>query len=340
MVDSSKPSASAQKPASKVAKPPVAPAPFDSVDAGADIILRTSDKAEFYVHKFLLSFASPFFKDMFSLPQATSVASRIPVIDITEDAQTFNLILRICYPFSSPPLTNMTDVRRVFEAALKYDIPAVQDVAEVGLATITEKEPLGIFVIGCRTNREDICRSAAISLLQHPLQSLECDELHDLSAYDYHKLTRWHARCCAAASGAVFGRDWFENGDVSAQNNARCSCWIKDPAAGSEWLAPKGLWEYLGRVRETLAACPSSAAVASEQLLGPKDRWNCGRGSCAGKDCQKGRREFVEILGREVDRLVSEVKILRRSCHLLSFCLYSFIIPDSSSKVLCLSEQK
>ena len=35
----------------------------------ADIILRASDNSDFYVHKMMLSFASPIFKDMFSLPK-------------------------------------------------------------------------------------------------------------------------------------------------------------------------------------------------------------------------------------------------------------------------------
>ncbi|KAI0255963.1 hypothetical protein BJV78DRAFT_1113987, partial [Lactifluus subvellereus] len=48
--------------------------PFD--DADADIILRSSDQVNFHVYKVILSVASPFFKDMFSLPQPVGADDR------------------------------------------------------------------------------------------------------------------------------------------------------------------------------------------------------------------------------------------------------------------------
>jgi BTB/POZ domain len=36
---------------------------------GSDVILRSSDHVDFYVYKIVLSLVSPFFEDMFSLPQ-------------------------------------------------------------------------------------------------------------------------------------------------------------------------------------------------------------------------------------------------------------------------------
>ncbi|KZP24507.1 hypothetical protein FIBSPDRAFT_713764, partial [Athelia psychrophila] len=49
-----------------------AAAPFDHPDG--DIILRASDSVDFRVFKLFLSFASPFFRQLFSLPQ-------LPVLD-------------------------------------------------------------------------------------------------------------------------------------------------------------------------------------------------------------------------------------------------------------------
>lgn len=43
-----------------------AASPFD--DRNADVIFRSSDDIDFHVHKSILSFASPFFHDLFTLP--------------------------------------------------------------------------------------------------------------------------------------------------------------------------------------------------------------------------------------------------------------------------------
>ena len=46
-------------------------APFDG-ETVHDIIFTTSDNVEFYVAKAILFYSSPFFADMFSLPQPSS----------------------------------------------------------------------------------------------------------------------------------------------------------------------------------------------------------------------------------------------------------------------------
>ncbi|KAI0069763.1 hypothetical protein K474DRAFT_1609097 [Panus rudis PR-1116 ss-1] len=48
----------------------VAEAPFDDVDA--DVVLRSCDCIDFLVSKVILKVVSPFFTDMFALPQPVS----------------------------------------------------------------------------------------------------------------------------------------------------------------------------------------------------------------------------------------------------------------------------
>ncbi|TFY77684.1 hypothetical protein EWM64_g6328 [Hericium alpestre] len=134
-------SADTPSPPSSVREPRVADEPFN--DTTADVILRTSDKVDFYVYKNILSLASPFFKDMFCLPQSKpasdpsvgdgTMASH-PIIDVSEDARTMNLALRFCYPMRKPTMTELKDVGPVLLAACKYDMDTVFDVAKVSLA--------------------------------------------------------------------------------------------------------------------------------------------------------------------------------------------------------------
>ncbi|KAI0642193.1 hypothetical protein C8Q79DRAFT_984553 [Trametes meyenii] len=48
------------------------------VEPSADIVFCSSNKIHFKLHKILLSLASPFFTDMFNLPQPTLSTSHAP----------------------------------------------------------------------------------------------------------------------------------------------------------------------------------------------------------------------------------------------------------------------
>jgi hypothetical protein len=88
----------------------VAGAPFNL--PSADVAFQTADNVLFHLHKVILSIASPFFADMFSLAQPPPGPDEMPLsldrdpIRITEDSQTFDRLLRMLYPVSNPALTD------------------------------------------------------------------------------------------------------------------------------------------------------------------------------------------------------------------------------------------
>ncbi|EIN03866.1 hypothetical protein PUNSTDRAFT_36816, partial [Punctularia strigosozonata HHB-11173 SS5] len=62
----------------------------------ADVILQSCDSVQFFVCKVILSFASPFFRDMFTLPQSSGssdVQPDIPVIPMVESSATLDDLL-------------------------------------------------------------------------------------------------------------------------------------------------------------------------------------------------------------------------------------------------------
>ena len=76
--------------------------PFNRDDA--DIVLRSSDDVDYQLHKQILSVASPFFKDMFSLQQPTIKEKEklvilegrnVPVIKVSEISYTLDSLFRI-----------------------------------------------------------------------------------------------------------------------------------------------------------------------------------------------------------------------------------------------------
>ncbi|KAJ3480026.1 hypothetical protein NLI96_g8647 [Meripilus lineatus] len=152
--------------------PSVAKSPFD--DTSADVVLRSSDHLDFYVHKLILSLASPFFKDMFSLNQPSIAHDTIPpaphsnphpIIPVTESGFTLDYILRFIYPVAEPsPPTTSTQVDHILEASMKYEIEKSALKMKEALLTFIESEPITVFVIACRLVLEDEAGAAATAL--------------------------------------------------------------------------------------------------------------------------------------------------------------------------------
>src|SRR5579863_6283384 len=66
----------------------------------ANVIVRSSDLVNFQVHKSILAMVSPFFRDLFSLPQPSDseVIEGLPVVQLSEDAELLNSLVSMLYP--------------------------------------------------------------------------------------------------------------------------------------------------------------------------------------------------------------------------------------------------
>ena len=101
----------------------------DGLDmANADIIIQSCDSVNFRVHKLVLSMSSPFFDDMFSLPQPSyqETIDGLPVVHLPEDAEVLNSLLTMFYPIPSMIPNSYHKALMVLSASQKYDMDAVQ----------------------------------------------------------------------------------------------------------------------------------------------------------------------------------------------------------------------
>jgi hypothetical protein len=71
---------------------------FDVPDA--NIIIRSSDLVDFRVHKSVLALASPFFRDLLSLPQPSDSESvdGLPMVELPEDSELLSCLVSFLYP--------------------------------------------------------------------------------------------------------------------------------------------------------------------------------------------------------------------------------------------------
>ena len=94
----------------------------------ADVILQSSDLVHFRVHKSVLVTSSPFFGDMFSLPQPTNDAApeELPIVRLSEDSEVLNSLISILYPVHPEIPPSSDNILALLSAAAKYDMEAVQ----------------------------------------------------------------------------------------------------------------------------------------------------------------------------------------------------------------------
>ncbi|KAH8985648.1 hypothetical protein EDB86DRAFT_3083454 [Lactarius hatsudake] len=94
----------------------------------ANIIVRSSDRVNFRVHKSVLAVSSPFFKDLLSLPQPLDdeLVDGLPVIHLSEDADLLNSLVSLLYPISPVIPSSYEKVFALLAACQKYDMESVQ----------------------------------------------------------------------------------------------------------------------------------------------------------------------------------------------------------------------
>ncbi|KAH9942491.1 uncharacterized protein BXZ73DRAFT_97901 [Epithele typhae] len=144
-----------------MSNPPIpADAPFDQ--PSADIVLRSADHVDFRAHRVILAQASPFFADMFSLPQTSPPdASALPVVDMSEDSKTLRRLLLLCYPVDKQELDSVADIAPVLAAARKFDMEWPIRLLARDLDASLSRSPLHAWACACRSGLEDVARRAA-----------------------------------------------------------------------------------------------------------------------------------------------------------------------------------
>ncbi|KAF7370482.1 hypothetical protein MSAN_00680000 [Mycena sanguinolenta] len=183
-----------------------APPPFD--DANADIVIRTLENVDFRTHKFLLSLASPFFKEMLDIPQPVATDEQqetmthdgIPIIFLYDD-QNKTLRKRRCGILPAELLAPILDV------ATRYRIDwAVNTV--LADPHFLETNPLLLFAHACHRGRAAEAALAAKETLRFSCQNFPFEPaLKLISGYQYHALLDFHRRCARAAATIARGQN-------------------------------------------------------------------------------------------------------------------------------------
>ncbi|KAI0089217.1 hypothetical protein BDY19DRAFT_985173 [Irpex rosettiformis] len=267
---------------------------FDSPDA--DLVLRsgTLPATDFRVHRCILSTSSPFFEDMFSLPQPhASDDSGPPVVEVSESADILEKLLRFIYPRSNPILNTIEDVVAVLEAASKYDVMVAIDALRSMLISpaFVKQDPLRIYAIACRFDLEEEAKIASrYTLSVNVLDSPFSEDLKHITAFQYHQLLNLHKKRAAAAQELLILHE-----DVK--------CMMCNGTHYGQFIPPKWWRDFRERAAKELSMRPTSETIFSMAFLAESAKAGCER--CAGSILASGW--FLDQLKQAIDELPSTI---------------------------------
>jgi BTB/POZ domain len=143
---------------------------------GADVIIRSSDDANFPFHKSILSSSSQFFRDMFSLPQppnSQEFVNGLPVVRVSEKAKILQALITVLYPIPSEIPSSYSDVLALLATAQKYDMHAIQSAIRAEVCRRKLLAPIGaeasVYAIASKNRLLPEAQTAARLTLNHPL---------------------------------------------------------------------------------------------------------------------------------------------------------------------------
>jgi hypothetical protein len=131
-----------EEPSSEHAGPPSVPLCLDMPDA--TIMVRSSDQANFRVHKSVLAMSSPFFKDLLSLPQPpdAEIVDGLPVVALPEDSGLLNSFISLLYPTVPVIPDSYQKVFALLAVCQKYEMKSVQSIIRAGVKVRTFPAPV------------------------------------------------------------------------------------------------------------------------------------------------------------------------------------------------------
>jgi hypothetical protein len=170
----------------------------------ADIVLLSSDGVPFHIHKSILAISSPFFHDMFSLPQPpdSEVVDKLPVVHLFEDAELLHDLITLLYPIPSEiPDSDYDKALALLAVSHKYDMAAVQssirsEMKSKDLRPLTAAAIFRAYGIASTKGLTQEMESAARLSLDFPMtfESIG-DELATFGGWALRDLARYRKRC-------------------------------------------------------------------------------------------------------------------------------------------------
>ncbi len=164
----------------------------------ADVILRSSDHISFRVHKSTMAISSPFFNDLFSLPQPHDgeVIDGLPVVQLSEDAEVLHSLFTLLYPIPSVIPDSYEQSLALLTASQKYNMDTVSSTVRCNIVLPTTEAAFHAYAIANSKQLIPEIETAARLTLDHPLTfEIIADALPLFEGSALHDLIHFRKRC-------------------------------------------------------------------------------------------------------------------------------------------------
>lgn len=178
--------------------------PFDNLDM-SDVIIQSCDLVNFHVHQRTLAMSSPFFSDMFSLPQPQpsdqDVVHGLPVVRLSEDAEVLNSLISMLYPIPSVLPNSYDKALTLVAASQKYDMIGAQsriraEIQSKIFPALTGPETFRSYAISSSGQLPTEIEKLARLTLNFPMTfEYLCDELPSFEGRALRDLVNFRKRC-------------------------------------------------------------------------------------------------------------------------------------------------
>ncbi|KAF8632909.1 hypothetical protein AX15_001634 [Amanita polypyramis BW_CC] len=190
-VSSWHPHQSSEDPVDSVAKP------FDAA-SGGDVILRSSDKVDFFVLKALIRIMSPVLSDLISTSQVDD-GHGPTIVPLKENSRTIHHLFAIIY--NCVDVSDMQEYQlllNVGKAAQEYKIERVEAILKDRLSRsgVMAPEPFKVYAIAFALGWNEIARTAAMRTLDTPFEEMEYgDELNSINGAALFRFMEYRLKC-------------------------------------------------------------------------------------------------------------------------------------------------
>jgi hypothetical protein len=171
----------------------------------ADVIIQSCDLVDFRVHRRTLAISSPFFDDLFSLPQPqpsdNEVVDGLPVVRLPEDAEVLSGLFTMLYPIPSRLPNAYDKALTLLAASQKYEMVSVQshirlEIQSTKFPTLTGPETFRSYAISSSGQLPSEAEKLARLTLEFPMTfEYLCDELPSFKGWALRELVGFRKRC-------------------------------------------------------------------------------------------------------------------------------------------------
>ncbi|KAI0288687.1 hypothetical protein BC826DRAFT_1036295, partial [Russula brevipes] len=169
----------------------------------ADVVIQSRDLVTYAVRKSTLAMSSPFFDDMFRLPQPSDseMLDGLPVVRLSEDAEVLDSLLTMLYPIPPVIPDSYDKFLALLAASKKYDMVGVQSRIRTEIQGRTFPSPTAAaafraYAISSRGGLPSEMESSARLTLNFPMTfECICDELPLFEGWALRDLIGFRKRC-------------------------------------------------------------------------------------------------------------------------------------------------